>query len=194
MRPIDRTGENESVRLMGVKDKIKSINYMLTEEEVKTLFKYASLVEGIIVDIGTAFGGSAFVMALSSPKSKVVTIDPFKNDVFFFYREQWGLVNRLDFLEITSDKAVDKFEDNSIDLLFIDGIHNYWGVMNDFNAYQPKLTKDSIVIFHDYYLYDDTIGKAVDELVESGKIEKLEIIDSLFKGDKRTGMFVSKVC
>jgi hypothetical protein len=95
--------------------------------------------------------------------------------------------DKLHFANIPSSSFRGK---EPIDLLFIDGIHNYEGVMGDFGRFNLK--RDGIVIFHDYYLYRDTIGKAVDELEQDGKIEKIEIIDSLYNGETRTGMYIAR--
>ena len=47
------------------------------------------------------------------------------------------------------NEAVAGFEDESIDLLHIDGFHTYETVKNDFETWFPKLTTDAIVMFHD---------------------------------------------
>lgn len=185
------------MNLEEIREKIKNFNYMLTEDEVGTLYKYASIVpdKGRIVDIGTACGGSAFIMGMASPReTTIATIDPIKNSTFITTREEWGLLRKVEYFEMTSHEVSSLFPRESIDLLFVDGIHNYNGVMNDFNDYFEAMKPDSIVIFHDYFLYGDTIGKAVDEIMESGRAKKLEIIDSIFRNGARTGMFVSKVC
>lgn len=45
--------------------------------------------------------------------------------------------------------AVSAFDDESIDLLHIDGDHLYESVYADFRNYRPKLSADAIVLFHD---------------------------------------------
>ena len=85
------------MKLEEVREKIKNMNYMLTEEEVATLYKYAAEVPdgGIIMDIGTAEGGSSLIMGLASkPNVKVHTIDPVRNDKFFYLRKEMALDSR----------------------------------------------------------------------------------------------------
>jgi len=175
-----------------IEEKIKNVNALTTPEERRAFCKYAKKVPngGVIVDIGTAAGSSAFTFALASkPSVKVYTIDPNKNENFLANREEWGLEEKLVFINKTSEEAVKEWN-KKIDLLFIDGIHSYLGVMNDFNWYSPSVKKGGIILFHDYFLYRDTIGMAVDEICNGGRVEKIEIIDSLFHKEVRTGMYV----
>ena len=47
------------------------------------------------------------------------------------------------------DDALVHFEDNSIDLLHIDGYHGYETVRHDFESWRPKLAQDAVVLIHD---------------------------------------------
>lgn len=53
-------------------------------------------------------------------------------------------------IEETSDDAAKRFPDESVDFIFIDGLHTYEQVLRDAKNYWPKLGKGGIMIGHDY--------------------------------------------
>jgi predicted O-methyltransferase YrrM len=149
--------------------------------------------DGIILDVGTAFGGSAFCFSLGSKSSvSVYTIDPRRNELFIINKEKLGLNEKLIYIQGTTDSVSEYLGNKKIDLVFIDGLHTHDGVMNDFEKLSPFLDKGSIVIFHDYFLYRNTVGSAICELKKIGRIRKIKIIDSLYQDEKRVGMYISE--
>jgi len=55
--------------------------------------------------------------------------------------------------------AAEKFDDESIDFLFIDGCHEYPYTENELKVWLPKMKKNSVIAGHDYE--DAAIKKAV---------------------------------
>lgn len=49
----------------------------------------------------------------------------------------------------TFDEAVNDFEDNSIDLLHVDGLHTYEAVKHDYENWKSKVKNTGAVFFHD---------------------------------------------
>lgn len=59
--------------------------------------------------------------------------------------------------------AVNQFEDESVDLVYIDGRHDYDSVIADIKAWLPKVKKGGYVTGHDIDLDGDRVLKAVTE-------------------------------
>ena len=66
-----------------------------------------------------------------------------------------------------SSDAVEMFEDNSIDFLFVDGNHEYEYVLEDLRNYYPKVKPGGIICGDDYFMSAKDNGrKMVQEAVE----------------------------
>ena len=79
-------------------------------------------------------------------------------------------------LKLKSIEAVSKFEDKSLDFVFIDASHEYEDVKNDIIAWLPKVKPGGVLAGHDYYIdgYDwfPGVKQAVNELLINFEVEE----------------------
>lgn len=126
-----------------------------------------------IIELGTYYGTSycAFCQAVEQLglNTKCYAIDTWQGDSQsgFFGNEVledlkkhhdrlYGKFSRL--IQSTFDEAIVHFEDNSIDLLHIDGFHTYEEVKKDFEKWLPKTSERGVVLFHDINVREKDFG------------------------------------
>lgn len=118
-----------------------------------------------IVELGTYIGTSFFCFCQAIKdgglKTECTAVDtwagdehtgPYDSAVYDAVRETitryYAPVNARLVRSLFAD-ALPSFEDNSIDLLHIDGLHTYEAVREDFTSWYPKLAENGVVLFHD---------------------------------------------
>ena len=124
----------------------------------------AALKPKTLVELGTHGGGSYFSFCQSVIDNKLDTktyaIDTWMGEKQAGFYSESLFKKVMDFniehfdnfstlMKMTFDEALNEFDDNSVDLLHIDGFHSYEAVSNDFRTWYPKLSKEAIVLFHD---------------------------------------------
>lgn len=136
-----------------------------------------------VVEIGTAAGFTAsyILKNIKDKDFKLYCVDPYlsykdyENDgtskIVKKCREQAYkdvfLDSRAIHLEEFSEKAAKRFGMKSIDMVFIDGNHNYKYVMQDLKLWHPVVKKKGIVSGHDFGGGWHGVKKAVREFYKN---------------------------
>ena len=76
---------------------------------------------------------------------------------------QKELKDKIKIIRSYSVEASTKFEDKSLDFIFIDACHEYECVIADLNAWFPKLKPGGWIAGHDYYAGHYGVEQAVNE-------------------------------
>lgn len=71
-------------------------------------------------------------------------------------------------------EAVNDFEDNSLDFVFIDASHEYLDVKEDLKAWWPKVKKDGVFAGHDYKHWAG-VTRAVNEFAVNNNLKASNI-------------------
>lgn len=126
-----------------------------------------------VIEIGARYGDSSADIIKSLNVKKYIIVDPYdtyddyKSDGFYKNLEKNEDVvfnntkNKLDKLHsnvvfyrtFSSDQTtIDAIDDDSIDLIFVDGNHEYKYVLEDLENYYPKLTNGGIICGDDFFM------------------------------------------
>lgn len=132
-------------------------------KEVHDLYQWAKekIDMNLTVEIGTFAGENAVIM--SEYFKKIYTIDPWQNGY-----DQNDLASSIDFNEVekafknrtininniihikkTGEEALNDFENESLDFVYIDGNHQEAAVIKDINSWRLKVKKNGIIAGHD---------------------------------------------
>jgi len=117
-----------------------------------------------MIEIGSHMGESTMLFASTQLFSEIHAIEPFNGEEEFnkLFDYSWDYIQKEFQKNIRYHKDIinlhkgyswelaDKFEDNSIDFIYIDGQHTYDDVARDLNLYLPKLKRGGILGGHDY--------------------------------------------
>ncbi|UQX87136.1 class I SAM-dependent methyltransferase [Jatrophihabitans telluris] len=139
----------------------ESIGGWLTAAQARVLWDEAATLpaRSRIVEIGSHQGRSTVVLARAAPESTLVAIDPFiagalfggaaTKDKFAANIDRAGVAGRIELREAKSTDLRPTWTE-PIDLLYIDGKHDYWTLSDDLR-WAEFVRPGGIVLIHDAF-------------------------------------------
>ena len=132
----------------------------------------------IMVEIGSYQGESTAIFSTYLPNAKIYAVDPWQNhyDAKDGSSEDYDMKDvEYNFDIITKNRNIIKkkmtseefsfmIDDESVDLVYIDGNHQYDFVKNDILKWIPKIKQNGYISGHDYHMFED-VRNAVDEIL-----------------------------
>lgn len=106
----------------------------------------ASHINGKILEIGTAHGFSAAVMALASPYSCITTLNP-KDGEFEIAQMNLASLNCVTVVKARSEDYLEVAQAHQYDLIFDDGDHQHVAANL---PYVDLLVEGGVMLWHDY--------------------------------------------
>lgn len=155
----------------------------------RRLWQLARLARpGTIVEIGSFLGNSTIYLALAG--GEVHAVDPHTprsmaqlsgameagagraeqerssamgpSETFLHNLERFGVRERVVYHRASSLEVAEAWSGEGVRLLYVDGMHTYKAVRQDYEAWRPFLAKQHVVLFDDYLWAE--VQHAVDDL------------------------------
>jgi len=175
-----------------------------SRDDLPELFKELGLKKG--VEIGVYQGH--FTEVLAKGGLEVYGVDPWRYYKGYGYNPEQKIHDNnyeitkkklskypnVHLLRMTSMEAIEKFEDNSLDFVYIDGNHRFRYMAEDISEWCFKVKVGGIICGHDYAYFRHRfpgggcqVREIVDAFVQSYNIANYWILGNRFakKGEKR---------
>jgi predicted O-methyltransferase YrrM len=166
-------------------NKVRPRKGWFSDQQMRLLHPYISNYQGLnplLVEIGTFHGRSTEFFALSNPSMNILTID--RAEEYEGLRISEKPPNHIDIDLLREHKIFQVLGDSleisglfnwPVDILFIDGNHEYEFVRADALSWIPKVREGGLIIFHD----DDPqnwpgVTQTIDEVIKDWNLALAE--------------------
>ncbi|MDO8514980.1 MAG: class I SAM-dependent methyltransferase [bacterium] len=191
---------------------IEDIKGWLHPDEGALLYEFAKKLPGnsLVVEIGSFMGKSTAYLASGlrdGHGGKVIAIDPHLGETGtkWKFSSTWKQFNKnirnlnletlVNPVRKTSENA-HKNWDKKINLLNIDGLHDYENVKLDLKLWLPHLKNDGVLVCHDAFgpTYPGVMRAIIEEVFSSTDFGRIGVVGcSLFAVKCRPGNFIDRL-
>lgn len=202
---------NELLLTWPILSLMRKIEGWLSDEEADLLIAVtaralATQQPHAIVEVGSYCGRSTVVFGsvvkTLSSDTKIYAIDPHDGKVGALdqgiqtcaptlerFKRNIEAANVAEYVEPIQKCSYEVNWDKPIDILFIDGLHDYTNVARDFFQFEPWVVSGGYIAFHDYADYYPGVKSFVNEILSSGRYRRLHCVGSMIVVEKLdTGM------
>jgi predicted O-methyltransferase YrrM len=124
-----------------------------------------------LIEVGSFQGESTTLFAHYLPESKIYSVDPFlsnyddsdlasnskMDDVECNFDRRISLFENIIKMKLASENASQKFDEKSVDVVYIDANHIHEEVVNDITFWLPKIKTGGYISGHDFYQVKDAV-------------------------------------
>ncbi len=161
----------------GINNPTEGASRWLPGEDIPEIIK--GIENPVGVEVGVAEGTTTEYLLQTLPSLRLSGVDSYPVYIDWNDTQPDGDANKAEMLRKVdpymerynhiyedSDDAVSKFDDESLDFVFIDGLHTYNQVLKDCQNYYSKIKKGGFIIGHDFARIQG-VNKAVREFAKS---------------------------
>lgn len=148
---------------------------LMAKEGARKLFESVIKKPENVVEVGSATGGSACIIASVAKRLTLIEPDVNKASMILtnLYRTPW--FNKITLITLC-DQCIWPIFPTPVSLLFLDHEHTYTAVRNSLCGWKPRLMNNAIVVCHDY---DATKYPPVKKAVDESGITIQEVVRSV---------------
>lgn len=161
----------------GINNPTEGVSRWLPGEDIPEIIK--GIENPVGVEVGVAEGTTTEYLLQTLPSLRLSGVDSYPVYIDWNDTQPDGDANKAEMLRKVdpymerynhiyedSDDAVKMFDDESLDFVFIDGLHTYEQVLKDCKNYYPKIKNGGFIIGHDFARIQG-VNKAVREFANS---------------------------
>ena len=149
-----------------------------------------------LVEVGSYCGRSTTAIGMTArqiaPEARLVAIDPHdgnvgavdlgiqsKGSTLRKFQSALAAADITDVVELVQQLSFEVTWDRPISFMLIDGLHDYANVSRDFNHFERWIVEGGYVAFHDYADYYPGVKAFVDEILATGRYERVCLAASM---------------